>query len=902
MTLQPKIGDIIEIEQGDSCFEVRVMGITKDGYLCEQDNIQGAILLEGTGLDEADATDIEDFLRSGGRVERVPFKNTRKEKGAAFRFGSKHIGAVGGSGKGMAEMDNRTAAGDRREQRAYSPEKLKQREKELQADLKKVSPEMRKKLRLPEPKEGVAEGQADIEESGLQYYTGVKKHGAKYMKLAAKAGREGASQEELGRLRDRYSKAEKTDEGRFGRDRDPFYGGDDFRNRERNVGVENERNNYQVVVNGKLWKVFADRQQAMNIARSLKMKGKDVEVFPTGAPPSQSMSEMEGHQKTFKVVYYSPKTDRNVSKIIRAKNESDIWDQFKVKGIDVVSVKEQGVAEAGIDPTLGPRGRDRDMRRIDPGPEEKYYFQVPFELKTLAKDMGLRWDADKKKWFTTSILTKTQAEKKFKPWKGVAEGSEQYYAIVHKVNNKSLSTHRDLESAKDEWRGLDQNQRQFYKVVTTKKAPKDWSMKEQGMAEDADLDQGFAQPNTLKEYSFAEKQTYMNFLAAKAKKYGVQSLKPEERAELMAYLQAQKMTKEQQGVAEDDLDEDWRKKLAAAGMAGMMGLSGAAGAADRVPDTAKEPIIATVVIDGEARRLDLTPKGFDDVKEAERFLKKFLADRGIKDWQAKIERSKPGTGKYERLSISGMGGLESIQSRQGVAEGSLNELSTGTLKSYREKSNREVNAFKEKEKSDQLSDKDFFKKQDRLMGITGASKRIDKRGITGVGEDSLNELFEPQTEYYELSNGDIIQASYRPMPNQTAMPGTVKIKHVDPALMPKGSSFDSTGSIQRWDKAPDGVKQEIEKFVGQANKVSHVTEAEYQGRKVPLGKKMAGDVKKSKVYVRKPNGKVVKVNFGDKNMTIKKSNPARRKSFRARHNCANPGPRWKARYWSCRSW
>jgi hypothetical protein len=81
-----------------------------------------------------------------------------------------------------------------------------------------------------------------------------------------------------------------------------------------------------------------------------------------------------------------------------------------------------------------------------------------------------------------------------------------------------------------------------------------------------------------------------------------------------------------------------------------------------------------------------------------------------------------------------------------------------------------------------------------------------------------------------------------------------------------------------------------------------VDEAKYQGREVPLGKKMAGDVKKSKVYVRKPNGKIVKVNFGDKKMRIKKSNPARRKSFRARHNCKNPGPRWKARYWSCRSW
>ncbi len=79
-------------------------------------------------------------------------------------------------------------------------------------------------------------------------------------------------------------------------------------------------------------------------------------------------------------------------------------------------------------------------------------------------------------------------------------------------------------------------------------------------------------------------------------------------------------------------------------------------------------------------------------------------------------------------------------------------------------------------------------------------------------------------------------------------------------------------------------------------------EAKYQGKEVPLGKKLPGDVKKSKVYVRKPNGKIVKVKFGDKKMRIKKSNPARRKSFRARHNCKNPGPRWKARYWSCRSW
>jgi hypothetical protein len=87
-------------------------------------------------------------------------------------------------------------------------------------------------------------------------------------------------------------------------------------------------------------------------------------------------------------------------------------------------------------------------------------------------------------------------------------------------------------------------------------------------------------------------------------------------------------------------------------------------------------------------------------------------------------------------------------------------------------------------------------------------------------------------------------------------------------------------------------------------------EAEYQGRTVKLGKPMQGDVKKFKVYVKDPKtGNTKKVNFGHggssvkgKAMKIKKSNPGARKSFRARHNCDNPGPRTKARYWSCRKW
>ena len=118
---------------------------------------------------------------------------------------------------------------------------------------------------------------------------------------------------------------------------------------------------------------------------------------------------------------------------------------------------------------------------------------------------------------------------------------------------------------------------------------------------------------------------------------------------------------------------------------------------------------------------------------------------------------------------------------------------------------------------------------------------------------------------------------------------------------------EQSDEIQEYDCENEQDYKEIVEFL-KAYK-SEVNEAEYQGRKVKLGKPMRGDVKKFKVYVKNPQGNVVKVNFGHggssakgKTMKIKKSDPQRRKSFRARHNCDNPGPRHKARYWSCRAW
>jgi|14BtaG_2_1085337.scaffolds.fasta_scaffold00185_29 hypothetical protein len=112
-----------------------------------------------------------------------------------------------------------------------------------------------------------------------------------------------------------------------------------------------------------------------------------------------------------------------------------------------------------------------------------------------------------------------------------------------------------------------------------------------------------------------------------------------------------------------------------------------------------------------------------------------------------------------------------------------------------------------------------------------------------------------------------------------------------------------TGQVYEYEQR--GVyKKDGRTLIPTKAEIDYTESAEYQGRKVQLGKpfKTPGGPKKSAVYVKNGSGKVVIVRFGDPNMKIKKNIPGRRKNFRARHNCSNPGPRWKARYWSCKAW
>ena len=111
-----------------------------------------------------------------------------------------------------------------------------------------------------------------------------------------------------------------------------------------------------------------------------------------------------------------------------------------------------------------------------------------------------------------------------------------------------------------------------------------------------------------------------------------------------------------------------------------------------------------------------------------------------------------------------------------------------------------------------------------------------------------------------------------------------------------------TAAYDKKAKTPKNTKEDLVQPLKESKK--KIEESEYQGRKVNLGKPFytPGGPRKRAVYVKNEKGNVVKVGFGEPGMKIKKNNPARRKSFRARHNCENPGPRWKARYWSCRAW
>lgn len=183
-----------------------------------------------------------------------------------------------------------------------------------------------------------------------------------------------------------------------------------------------------------------------------------------------------------------------------------------------------------------------------------------------------------------------------------------------------------------------------------------------------------------------------------------------------------------------------------------------------------------------------------------------------------------------------------------------------------------------------------------------AESGLPKKYVAGVSASTARARAAHFAKADKLSDSD--PKAYEPAPGD-ATAKTKESEHTKKYRDMFGEDIDEELYEACWSGYKQvGVKKKGDKMVPNCiPEEDELDEAEYQGREVSLGKPMKGDVKKSKVYVKDPQtGNVKKVNFGDPNMTIKKDNPERRRSFRARHKCDDPGPKTKARYWSCKAW
>jgi len=180
----------------------------------------------------------------------------------------------------------------------------------------------------------------------------------------------------------------------------------------------------------------------------------------------------------------------------------------------------------------------------------------------------------------------------------------------------------------------------------------------------------------------------------------------------------------------------------------------------------------------------------------------------------------------------------------------------------------------------------------------GASYKVDLDNISSLS-DEINKMIDAGEDLPSWIQDKITIANH----NMDAILGYFDSKNIDEESKSESEELseeeyeEACSMMERLSFVSEGDNHKFHEI-----DAPELNESEYRGRKVKLGKIMRGDVKKFKVYVKNDKGNVVKVNFGQKGVKIKKNNPERRKSFRARHNCENPGPRWKARYWSCKKW
>lgn len=208
-----------------------------------------------------------------------------------------------------------------------------------------------------------------------------------------------------------------------------------------------------------------------------------------------------------------------------------------------------------------------------------------------------------------------------------------------------------------------------------------------------------------------------------------------------------------------------------------------------------------------------------------------------------------------------------------------------------------------------------YKKQDNKYCVYKKDSG-EKVGCTDGTKTALKKYLAALhiNEKIKGADGKACWDGYRYAGTENGKDKCIKVKTKKEAKLPK-TGFSRKEDMIMYEEGEmcDKCAADLLRDIQEGMYADTITEAEYRGRKVKLNKPMRGDVKKFKVYVKDPKtGNVKKVNFGhggtsakkagQKTMRIRKNNPKARKSFRARHNCDNPGPKTKARYWSCRKW
>ena len=443
-----------------------------------------------------------------------------------------------------------------------------------------------------------------------------------------------------------------------------------------------------------------------------------------------------------------------------------------------------------------------------------------------------------------------------------------YYSLVHKATNKVLSTHKDLESAKDEHRGMDQGERAHYRIATSTKAPKSFSMKE-----DAEIYEAIKKPNAttrfLRQYPVSDKE-----MAKPVKK--------------------PKNKKPEQGVAEATVDiADIEKKK-------------------YITPSDKRTL-------GKIHDLMAREKALQQAKLAK--TTKAVKEESV--FKSEIDEAAPFSYGFVKPPRKGTVAYNALMKRKEQDKNRVKEIEAIGTK------NHHVGVAKvTREDIEDVTEAndDMYKYIDQSGGqvIKGKSGTYVGYTHSATKGKGANILKHHNTKKYYAAGGSSTAFTQKTTLHDTPQ-AAAKAYHKGNLAeeINYGKSFRElreaafnynccpdedygfteeeftvTGNEQYEDWGDDIVEGKLS-----FSKLSQRLQEE-DGKNVKLNKPFLtpGGPKKRAVYVKNDKGNTVKVNFGDPNLEIKRDDPERRSSFRARHNCDNPGPKWKARYWSCKFW